>query len=80
MDCVLVNDGWINMKCTYEYDQDPRYGWASIDLEGKETGMIVIHASNGSFGFEFSDGVMTPVCICNVWDEGECACPNVDWD
>lgn len=70
------------MKVSYEYDQDPRYGWASIDLEGATTGLIIIHTESGNRGFNFSerDGTMTPTCICNAWYSGECCCPDVDWD
>ena len=69
------------MKVSYEYDQDPRYGWVSIDLEGKKKGLIIIHTSKGSFGFNFSekDGSMTPACLCHAWHESECSCPNVVW-
>ena len=68
------------MKASYEFDQDPRYGWASVDLEGAPDGLVIIHAANGSHGFTYSDGEMTPTCICNAWSDSECACPNVIWD
>jgi len=68
------------MKVSYEYDQDPRYGWASIDLEGKEDELIVIHAPDGSRGFTYKDGVMIPTCICHAYSASECACPDVNWD
>ncbi len=68
------------MKVSYEYDQDPRYGWASIDLEDSEAGLIVVSDEfDRCYGFKFFQGVMRPTCICNAWSENECACPNVDW-
>jgi len=69
------------MKVSYEYDQDPRYGWASVSLDGATTGLIVVHTERGSFGFNFveRDGTMRPTCLCSAWNEGECTCPGVDW-
>ena len=68
------------MKVNYEYDQDPRYGWASIDLEESKDGLIIIHGSEvGSMGFTFKDGIMISTCICHAWSEDECACPSVEW-
>ena len=68
------------MKVKYEYDQDPRYGWASVDLEEKTSGLIVVHCpEKGSRGFTFDDGKMVPTCICHAWKQSECSCPNVDW-
>lgn len=67
------------MKVRFEHDQDPRYGWASIDLEEKSEGLIIVHSlEHGSLGFEFSDGDMVPTCICAAWTKDECSCP-VDW-
>lgn len=68
------------MKVDYLYDMDPRYGWASIDLEESKTGLIVIHGPNGSEGFEYSDGEMKPVCICHAYYEGECSCSHLPHD
>lgn len=62
------------MKVSYEYDQDPRYGWASIDLENDREPLIIIHSEDGSHGFTYSDGMMIPTCICSAWCESECGC------
>ena len=59
---------------SWQYDQDPRYGWVSIDMNGEKSALIVVHDEDGSHGFNYKDGVMTPTCICNAWDESECAC------
>ena len=67
------------MLVTHEYDQDPRYGWASIDLEGAKEALIVVHGERGSHGFMFKDDSMVPTCICSAWNEDECSCPNVEW-
>lgn len=69
------------MKVSYQYDQDPRYGWASIEVEGKNDNLVIIHSPEyGSLGFEFKNGEMVPTCICSAWDRDECACPNVEWN
>ncbi len=67
------------MKASYEFDLDPRYGWASVDLEGLSYGMIVVHSTDGSYGFNFHDGKMIPTCICNAYLSSECCCKGVDW-
>ena len=68
------------MKVSFEHDQDPRYGWASIDIEEAKEALIIVHGGEvGSLGFTFKNGEMTPTCICSAWNESECACPNVDW-
>lgn len=69
------------MKCEYLYDQDPRYGWASIELDGRSTATIVIHGEEGSRGFEYTEktGEFTPVCICHAYHEYECCCEGVSW-
>lgn len=70
------------MKVSHQYDQDPRYGWASIDLDGQTTGLIVVHTEKGSFGFNFSEreGTMTPTCICAAWSQSECSCTHLGPD
>lgn len=69
------------MKLRYEYDQDPRYGWASVELDKNGPALIVIHCpEKGSRGFTFDNGEMVPTCICNAWNQNECSCPNVDWE
>jgi len=69
------------MIVKYEYDQDPRYGWASIDVTGFNLPLIVIHSEeNGSEGFIYKNGMMIPSCICSAWNESECSCSNVDWN
>ena len=68
------------MNVSFRYDQDPRYGWASVDIGEKTAALIIVHSEKyGSRGFEFRDGEMKPTCICSAWNEGECACPGVDW-
>lgn len=68
------------MKTQYRYDQDPRYGWVEVDLEGQTTGMVVVN-DNGIFhGFNYHDGKMVPTCICNAWERSECGCTNLEWD
>lgn len=62
------------MQVSYEYDQDPRYGWASIDVSDHVEPLIIIHDETGSHGFIYSDGEMKPTCICSAWNESECAC------
>ncbi len=68
------------MKVSYQYDQDPRYGWASIDTEGREDCLVVVHDDRGSHGFTYKDGNMTPACICHAYTASECACPGVVWE
>lgn len=67
------------MTVAYEYDMDPRYGWASIDVGNVSEPLIVVHGKSGSFGFTFRDGQMVPTCICYAYEASECACPNVSW-
>jgi hypothetical protein len=63
------------IKVTHEYDQDPRYGWASVDIGMAKEVLVVIHSeSGGSRGFNYYDGEMTPTCLCNAWSTSECAC------
>jgi hypothetical protein len=63
------------IKVTHEYDQDPRYGWASVDIGMARKVLVVIHSdSGGSQGFNYYDGEMTPTCLCNAWSASECAC------
>ena len=62
------------MKVSYDYDQDPRYGWVSIDIEDSKDPLIIIHDESGSHGFTYNDGEMTPTCICAAWAESECSC------
>lgn len=70
------------MRAEIQYDQDPRYGWASIDLDGATTGLIVVHTERGSFGFNFveRDATMRPTCTCGAWEESECGCTHLDPD
>lgn len=69
------------MKVSFQYNQDPRYGWASVDLEWETTGLIIVQTRSGSVGFNFVelDNSMVPTCICSAHNEGECSCPHVDW-
>jgi hypothetical protein len=68
------------MKVSYEYDQDPRYGWASIDVGGDREPLIVVHSEDsGSRGFIYKNGEMIPTCICSAWDASECSCSGLIW-
>lgn len=68
------------MRVTYEYDNDPRYGWASVDLEEKTTGLVIVHSNRGSLGFRFNEREMSmePTCICSARRRHECSCPHLD--
>ena len=69
------------MKVSYEYDQDPRYGWISIDVGDNKETLIVVHgADGGSRGFTFDGENMMQTCICHAYSASECACPGVSWD
>jgi hypothetical protein len=69
------------MKVSYEFDQDPRYGWVRVSMGDSKSALFVVHSEgHGSQGFEFKDGEMTPACICSARSEGECACSGVDWE
>lgn len=71
------------MKTTWEYDQDPRYGYLRIDTEESHSSgfeLVVTDTSGGTYGFTYSDGKMEPTCICSAWSYGECCCSNVDSD
>ena len=71
----LLQTGMVNdVKVSFEYGQDPRYGWASIDLGDSDTGLIIVHTDEGSKGFTYIDGEMKPTCICSAWSENECSC------
>jgi hypothetical protein len=63
------------IKVTHEYDQDPRYGWASVDIGDNNSVLVIINsACGGSQGFTYYAGEMTPTCLCNAWSASECAC------
>jgi hypothetical protein len=69
------------MIVKYEYDQDPRYGWASIDVTETKNPLIIIHTDGGSKGYtldENNDLILT--CICHASNEDECACVGVNWE
>ena len=57
---------------SWQYDQDPRYGWVSIDTERDRGSSTLIIVDN--YGFTYKDGTMTPTCICSAWNESECSC------
>ena len=62
------------------HNEGPRGGWASIDLENKTDGLIIITSGDGSCdGFTYCDGEMIKTCICNAYEESECGCGGVDW-
>lgn len=66
------------MIVSHEHDQDPRYGWASINIGEKKSALIVVHSDeHGSLGFRFEDGEMRPTCICASRTASGCSCPNV---
>jgi len=63
------------MNCSYEYDQDPRYGWVSVNMGDKKEGLIVVQDEGGvCYGFTYSDGKMVATCICNAYSKAECGC------
>lgn len=69
------------MIVKYEYDQDPRYGWASVDVSEDSNPLIVVHTSSGSKGYTLnSDDQLVPTCICHAYSASECACPDVTWE
>ena len=68
------------MKVSYEYDIDPRYGWARIEVGASNNSLIIMETDNGSIGFTFDGEAMIPSCICSAWSASECCCPNVGWD
>ena len=63
---------------SYEYDQDPRYGWVSVDTEDRKSLLFVVDNN----GFIYEDGTMKPTCICYARSENECGCSNMfgKWD
>jgi hypothetical protein len=66
------------MKVDYQYDQDPRYGWASIDVSEDKNPLIVIHTASGSKGYTVnSDDELVGTCICHAYYSGECGCTNL---
>jgi len=68
------------MKVEYQYDQDPRYGWASITVDDSKQELIVMHStSGGSRGFYYDGESFTPTCICSAHELSECACEGVSW-
>lgn len=70
------------MKAETQHDGDPRYAWASVDLEGATTGLVVVHTLRGSLGFIFCerDQSMRPTCLCDSWEQSECTCPHLGPD
>jgi hypothetical protein len=63
---------------SYDYDQDPRYGWVRVDTGDRKELLFVVDNN----GFTYKDGNMEPTCICHAWSASECACPNMlgKWD
>lgn len=57
----------------YVYDQDPRYGWVSVDTNERKDLLFVVDNN----GFMYKDGEMTPTCICYARSEFECGCSNM---
>jgi len=74
-ECMRVTIG-----VSYQYDQDPRYGWADIDMGDRAEVLIVVHGPSGSRGFLCDGKTMTPTCICSARCARECGCPDVSWD
>lgn len=64
------------MIVSFEYDQDPRYGWARVDLDGQTTGLIIVVDNGKHYAFNFCKGEMKPTCICHAYEPSECGCPN----
>jgi hypothetical protein len=70
------------MRLEYDYDQDPRYGWHTLRVEegdGKLIELIVDGADGGTlatYSLDTTTGEFKPVCMCNAWNESECACGN----
>ena len=66
------------MRVDYQYDQDPRYGWASIDVSEDKNPLIVIHTASGSKGYTVnSDDELEGTCICHAYESHECCCTNL---
>lgn len=69
------------IKTSYNYDQDPRYGWVSIDMDKSTSVDIIVQDKGGvSYGYTFRDGNIAPTCICSARSRGECGCHNLPWD
>ena len=70
------------MRLECDYDQDPRYGWHRLRVEegdGKLIELIVDGADGGTlatYSLDATTGEFKPVCMCNAWNESECACGN----
>ena len=67
------------MRVSYEYDQDPRYGWVRIESDISSFTVVVEGREGQTHGFQFTGGKMVPTCICSARSEGECGCPNHPW-
>ena len=67
------------MKVSYEYDQDPRYGWVRVDADISSFTFVVQDRKGETYGFQFSEGKVVPTCICHARSANECACPNHPW-
>jgi hypothetical protein len=66
------------IKVSYEYDQDPRYGWASIDVTESRNPLIIVYTTKGSRGYTVNTkGFLVPTCICSATTRGECGCVGV---
>lgn len=68
------------VSASYNFDQDPRYGWVNIDSEDEKPITIVIQSGGGSYGYIFSKGEFKPTCICSAWSAGECTCSTGVWE
>jgi len=68
------------IKVSYEYDQDPRYGWVSVETNGRKEILVIIYAEGVARGFSFNGEIMEPTCICSARESYECGCPNVRWE
>ena len=70
------------MKLEYDYDQDPRYGWYRLKLESSDRGTIEVIVDDEDGGtletyvLNTETGEFKPTCMCNAWNESECACGN----
>ena len=68
-------------KVSYQYDQNPSYGW--VDIEDRSAKEITIVINNSAFAYDTENYTFSPVCICHARHEGECGCfhlPADFWD
>ena len=70
------------MKLEYDYDQDPRYGWYTLKVESSDGARVevIVDGEDGgtleTYVLNTETGEFKPTCMCNAWNESECACGN----